>query len=345
MQRRVKKIIILFIELAVILALFIYFGFLIAQDSDKFASTLSRLSVPFLCGLILIQLLMQAVGGLEWLVIHRQTGSKRSYFSLFTARLTGFAISYLTPSLYLGGEPARAAVIRDPGITYKKALASVVLDKYIELSTKMPCIIVGFAFLIIILKPEFFVIFISTLFIVFFVSLFLFLLIKLFNDRSFLLRFFKILVRPLLKIRPRLAVRVILVVKEFQDDLSTIIKEKKAFYLASGIGFLISLIEIMQTYYIISFLYPTGYSHSMILIFSFIIYFSSLIFSLIPYPTPGGLGPVEGIYVIFFVLFGMQRADGLLYSLLLRMGQLVSIGAGLVNLFLRRLFKNRDKTV
>jgi glycosyltransferase 2 family protein len=345
MNRKTRKIIIILVELAVIIALFVYFGFIIAKDYDKFADTISRITIPFFCGLILIQFAKHGVGSLEWLVLLRQAGSRKSFFTLFTARLTGFAISYLTPSLYLGGEPARAAVLNDSTISYKKALASVVLDKYIELFTKLPCIIMGFAFLIIILKPEFFVIFVSTVFIVFFVSLFLFLLIKLFRDKAFIHNFFRIILRPVLKFRPRFAVKVMLVVKEFQSDISTIIKEKKAFYLASGIGFLISLIEVFQSYYIISFLYPTGYSPSMILIFSFIIYFSSLIFSLIPYPTPGGLGPVEGIYVIFFILFGMQRADGLLYSLLLRMGQSVSIGLGLVNLFLRRVFKKRDKIV
>ncbi|MEJ2664288.1 MAG: lysylphosphatidylglycerol synthase domain-containing protein [Spirochaetia bacterium] len=296
MNRKTRKIIIILVELAVIIALFVYFGFIIAKDYDKFADTISRITIPFFCGLILIQFAKHGVGSLEWLVLLRQAGSRKSFFTLFTARLTGFAISYLTPSLYLGGEPARAAVLNDSTISYKKAL-------------------------------------------------FLFLLIKLFRDKAFIHNFFRIILRPVLKFRPRFAVKVMLVVKEFQSDISTIIKEKKAFYLASGIGFLISLIEVFQSYYIISFLYPTGYSPSMILIFAFIIYFSSLIFSLIPYPTPGGLGPVEGIYVIFFILFGMQRADGLLYSLLLRMGQSVSIGLGLVNLFLRRVFKKRDKTV
>jgi uncharacterized protein (TIRG00374 family) len=345
MQRKTKKCIIILIELVIIIALFVYFGFIIAQDYDQFASTLSRLTVPFFCGLILIQIAKHGVGSVEWLILLRQAGSRRSFFTLFTARLTGFAISYLTPSLYLGGEPARAAVLNDHAMTYKKALATVVLDKYIELFTKLPCIITGFALLIIILKPEFFVIFISTLFIIFFVSLFIFLLIKLFKDKSFINRFVKFFLRPFIKIRPRAAVKVMLVVKEFQTDISTIIKEKKAFYLASIVGFIISLIEVFQSYYIISFLYPTGYTPLMILIFAFIIYFSSLIFSLIPYPTPGGLGPVEGVYVIFFTLFGMLRADGLLYSLLLRMGQSVSISGGLINLFFRRVFKKRDKTV
>jgi uncharacterized protein (TIRG00374 family) len=345
MQRKTKKCIIILIELVIIIALFVYFGFIIAQDYDQFASTLSRLTLPFFCGLILIQIAKHGVGSVEWLILLRQAGSRRSFFTLFTARLTGFAISYLTPSLYLGGEPARAAVLNDSNMTYKKALATVVLDKYIELFTKLPCIITGFALLIIILKPEFFVIFVSTLFIVFFVSLFIFLLIKLFKDKSFINRFVKFFLRPFIKIRPRAAVKVMLVVKEFQNDISTIIKEKKAFYLASAFGFIISLIEVFQSYYIISFLYPTGYTPLMILIFAFIIYFSSLIFSLIPYPTPGGLGPVEGVYVIFFTLFGMLRADGLLYSLLLRMGQSVSISGGLVNLFFRRVFKKRDKTV
>ena len=261
MQRKTKKKIIIFIELIIIIALFVYFAFIIAQDYDKFASTISRITLPFFCGLIIIQIAKHSVGSIEWLILIRQAGSKRSIFTLFTARLTGFAISYLTPSLYLGGEPARAAVLNDPSMTYKKALASVVLDKYIELYTKLPCIITGFALLIIILKPEFVVIFISTLFIVFFVSLFIFLLIKLYKDKSFLNKFFKVLLRPLLKIRPRMAVRVMMVVKEFQADISTIISEKKAFYLAVHLDLLSVLLKyskviILSRFYILKVTRP-----------------------------------------------------------------------------------------
>ena len=345
MQKKTKKIIIITIELIVIVALCVYFGFLVVEDFDKFASTFSRFTIPFICGLLVFQLGIHVIGAFEWRIILRQAGSRQSFFTIFTARLTGFAISYLTPSLYLGGEPARAAVLNDSTMSYKKSLASVIVDKYIEIFTKLPCIIVGFALLIVILKPEFYVIFISTFFIVGFMTLFIFLLIKLFKDKAFINKFFKRLLRPFVKIRPRTAVKVMLAVKEFQTDLSEIVKEKKAFYLASLFGFLISVVEVFQSYYIISFLYPTGYSPSMILMFSFIIFFSSLIFSLIPYPTVGGFGPVEGVCILFFVLFGMQQSDGLLYSFILRMAQVVAISGGLINLFLRRVYKKRAKVI
>jgi uncharacterized protein (TIRG00374 family) len=345
MQRKTKKIIIVAVELIVIIALCVYFGFLVVADFDKFTSTFLRFTVPFLCGLLLFQIAIHGIGAFEWRTILKQAGSKQAVFTIFTARLTGFAISYLTPSLYLGGEPARAAVLNDVKLSYKKSLASVIVDKYIELFTKLPCIIAGFALLIVILKPELYMILISTLFIVGFIALFVFLLIKLFKDKAFINRFFKRLLRPFVKINPRAAVKAMLAIKEFQTDLSEIVKEKKAFYLASLLGFLISIVEVFQSYYIISFLYPAGYTHFMILMFSFIIFFSSLIFSLIPYPTVGGFGPVEGVCILFFLLFGMQQSDGLLYSFILRMGQLVAVGGGLVNLFLRRVFKKSVKNI
>jgi len=140
-----------------------------------------------------------------------------------------------------------------------------------------------------------------------------------------------------------MAVKVIRVIKEFQRDLTKIVKQKKAFYFASLIGFIVSIIKVLQTYYIFSFLFPIEYTPLMLLTYSFIIFFSSLIFSLIPFPTPGGLGPVEGVFVGFFILFGMKEHKGLLYSAIIRIGQFVSISIGLINLAVKMFLKKSDK--
>jgi len=181
MQKKTKKKIKFVLKAVLIIALFIYFYIIIEKDYDKFAETFSRITLPFLCGLLTFQLGIHGLGSIQWLILLRQAGSKKGIFSILLARLTGFAISYLTPSLYLGGEPVRAAILNDKSITYKKTLATVVLDKYIELFTKVPCIITGFALLIVLIKPDLLFILPSTIFIAFFVSFFIFLLIKLFR--------------------------------------------------------------------------------------------------------------------------------------------------------------------
>lgn len=56
-----------------------------------------------------------------------------SFGRLFAARMAGYAVSYLTPSAYLGGEAARTLLVE--GVDRKRVLASVVIDTTFEILT------------------------------------------------------------------------------------------------------------------------------------------------------------------------------------------------------------------
>lgn len=340
MQPRTKKILKITIELILIIGLFILFFLMI--DFEEIATNFYRITLPVLLGLLCFQLAIQGIGTIHWAILIRQTGLKKNIFSIFMARISGFAVSYVTPSIYLGGEPVRASILSNGDIPYQNILATVVLDKYIELSTKLPAIIAGFALLLLLIQPELPLILLSSFFILAFTILFIFLLFKLFTDKNFINRFFQFILKPIFKIKPLLALKIMRVIKDFQRALSQIIKEKKAFYISSLLGFIVSIIQVFQTYYILAFLFPNGISHGLLLTYSFIIFFSSLFFGLVPL-TPGNIGPVEFIlgvsFKLFIVSFEEALSKALLYSIMLRMGQLITVGIGLLHLLFWRIFK------
>jgi uncharacterized protein (TIRG00374 family) len=65
-----------------------------------------------------------------WRTVYARYGTPPPFGHLFAARLAGHAVSYLTPSAYVGGEAVRALMIE--GHDRKKALASIIVDTTFE---------------------------------------------------------------------------------------------------------------------------------------------------------------------------------------------------------------------
>jgi uncharacterized protein (TIRG00374 family) len=86
---------------------------------------------------------------LRWWLIVRAQGYRVPYLAMARYRLVGFAISYFTPGQHFGGEPAQVLYLRNqhkmPGAA---ALASVTLDRVIELVTNFAVLALGVAVLL-----------------------------------------------------------------------------------------------------------------------------------------------------------------------------------------------------
>lgn len=78
---------------------------------------------------------------LYWKTILNRFEPGLSFFNLFQARIAGHAISYLTPSAHLGGEVIRTLMVDCPN--RRKCLASVILDKTVEILTAIIFAVTG----------------------------------------------------------------------------------------------------------------------------------------------------------------------------------------------------------
>ncbi|MEN8153821.1 MAG: lysylphosphatidylglycerol synthase transmembrane domain-containing protein [Acidobacteriota bacterium] len=93
--------------------------------------------------LIFLRFLFWSIRTINWKIILNQCCSEIPFWQVFKARITGFAVNYLTPSANIGGEAVRVMLINNK--SKKSALASVILDKTIELVSTVFFVIVAIA--------------------------------------------------------------------------------------------------------------------------------------------------------------------------------------------------------
>lgn len=86
---------------------------------------------------------------LRWWLMLRAQGHQRPLASLLRYRLTAFGISYFTPGPHFGGEPFQVYVLsqtrgkRGKPVPYSAAVASVALDKIVELLANFAFLCLG----------------------------------------------------------------------------------------------------------------------------------------------------------------------------------------------------------
>ncbi len=98
--------------------------------------------------IVVLSILILAVGGLRWKEILHSQGKNVSFFSLFRIYLAGFSVTFFAPILVFGGETFRIYILKEKhSIPLSKAMASVIIDRIIELTVYSLVILGGIAFL------------------------------------------------------------------------------------------------------------------------------------------------------------------------------------------------------
>lgn len=96
---------------------------------------LAGASGVFIACYLITSVLIAAMLTLKWKVILNSHGVDVPYHRLFTYRLVGYSVSYLTPSAHVGGEPIRAYLLQREDVSVNTAFSTVIVDKTIEIVT------------------------------------------------------------------------------------------------------------------------------------------------------------------------------------------------------------------
>lgn len=289
---------------------------------------------------VLVQIIMMYALAYRWQVILRSQGIKNtSLISLTNYKVVGYAVSFLTPTAKVGGEPVRAGLLASKhNLPFPKALSSVVIDKTLELTTSAGFFVIGGFVLLLsfVVQPQlrFWIIGVSLIFII---------LIGLFNYRmlsgkTFFLKIFEITgfakIKKFNKFAKKLKNFEALVIKFYHKD-------RKFFFQAIFIS-LISWILMFFEYSIIGAFLGQNFSPFQIfLIFSFI-------GAAYLVPIPMALGALEAGQISVFKLIQIDAAEGVALSLVVRLKDMFISVIGLIllgfyGLKLKEVMKNAKR--
>ncbi len=323
--------------LSLLLGLFLFMGTIQQAGFDNVVKTVKIFPLSAILAVFLINFAaIFVIGTFRWkIIIEAQNSHKISVWKVLRAKLAGFAVSYITPSVLVGGEPIRAYMIKEESdYGWEKSFASVIIDQAIYFFVLFLFMIIGFVFLIdhFSLPTS---IFYGFVFIIISAVFFFYLFYsRIINDNSDGHGFFMFIIKTtkldkiqFVKKKEKSIERMERIIAQFFKKETGIFM--KAFFLATAE----ILLYLVTIWIIILYLGST-----IDFVFSTAIFF---IFTLANFiPIPGSLGSFEASLTFIFNLLGIGKSSGFAFSLIFR-----SINIALVVLGLAALIYFEIKTI
>lgn len=271
---------------------------------------------------VALQFLLFLTLTFRWFVVIRSQGIKGiNIFKLNNYKIVGYAVSFLTPSAKIGGEPVRAGILSSKhNIPFNKALSSVVIDKTLELTTSALFFILGGMYLLIkfVVAPELRNVIIAVM--IFFIVIFGVFNYRMMAGKSFFHKIFTIIrldkLKSLKKFSRNLKDFEKLVIKFYHKD-------KKYFLYTIGISFVSWIIMFFEYRIAGEILGQILTPAQIFLIFSFV-------GAAYLVPIPMALGALEAGQVSVFSLIRVSAAAGVGLSLIVRVKDMLISAIGMV---------------
>jgi len=273
---------------------------------------------------IILQFVMFYTLTFRWKLILRSQNIKDvDLFSLTNYKVVGYAVSFLTPTAKIGGEPVRAALLSNRhDIPFDKALSSVVIDKTLELTTSASFFVIGALILLMsfVVDPNlrYWIIGVSLFFIIVF-GIFNY---RMMSGKTFFLKLFNILGFNKIKKFKKFAKKL----KNFERLVIKFYHKDKRFFFQAVLVSALSWILMFFEYSIAGSMLGQDLSPMQIfLIFSFV-GAAYLI------PIPMALGSLEASQISVFNILKIGSATGVAISLIIRLKDIIISVIGLLML-------------
>ncbi len=271
--------------------------------------------------IFLLTILAVLVRAWRWKTILKSQGFNIPVFKVLEYYLSGNAITFFLPMVIFGGEIFRGYDLKEKyNMPWPKSIASVVIDRILELTIYTVAIILGLVFFIVYAnalsnKMEI-VISLAVFIIILFFSFFYFKSFKKESIVNFFLKKFKLKnyngVDTAIEVERE-------IFKYFRPG-------KEAMWRGFGLSFLSESILLVRTFFLLLFL---GKNIGILLAIS-IVAFSSLAVTL---PIPAALGSHEAVQSFVFTALGLGASRGAAYVLVVRGAELAVALIGLIFFF------------
>lgn len=269
-----------------------------------------------------------------WLIILRSYGITLSLNSITAARLSGFAVTYLTPTLYFGGEPIRALMVvgRTPAPA-TRIFATIVVERFLGGLSLVVFVLIGSFYALIsphVSMVEKRIVIIGVPFICFWIVIGL---INFAGNFKWISRMIRLLRYPLPRWRKAFK-RAANKVSETEDEVyEAFTRHWKGTLLAF-------LIQTAATFFV--YMRPQVFFHfSAHTTFSFpqlsLLFTLNIMLSFFLWITPGGLGTSEAALIGIYKLVGVGKEGAVAFSLIFKFIEILFVVIGLIFLFNRGL--------
>jgi glycosyltransferase 2 family protein len=266
----------------------------------------------------------------RWYLIIKCHNYNISLFKLFNYRVAGFAISYLTPSARVGGEPIRTYFLVKNKIPFEKAMSSVVIDKSLELTANAVMTVIGaiiFAFFVVLSNKIKWLIMIIVLISIFGIWLFY---SRLFKGKGIFTSIFKILRLTKLTFIKENFYKI----REAELEMTRFfLNHKKVFIASTFISFFLWLLSILEFKLLLQ---AFGFDATNLQVFLVLVAVG--LAYLVPIPT--ALGVLESVQVSLFSIFGKGAQYGIAVSIVTRVRDLMWTFYGLTYIYLKGIVVN-----
>jgi len=243
-----------------------------------------------------------------------------SFLNLFSSRMAGHAVSYLTPASYLGGEVFRTLSVSS--LNKRKVLASVIIDKTIEIITALTLALIGVLMVVfqISLPLKFKYYSVIGIFFIILVAGLLF-----YKQREGILTWGVYLLKRI-KLKFSFIEKRRQKIREIDDYvLDFYRKNKMRFFKVFALYLILHLYWVFEIYLTMIFISGEGvdiFKCFLIVILGTFIFFLPNI--------PGSLGTYEATYIGLFVLMGFSAELGISVTIIRRVFALFWAGFGLL---------------
>lgn len=284
-------------------------------------TTLRQFKLLHFGGFIFLSLLNFMLYTLRWHIIIKKTCVlKLSFWQLFMHRMSGFAVSYITPSAQTGGEPLRVMLLHKEGVPNKKATSSVIIDKGLEFAALFIFIGVGMAIALFQgslpdgMRIVFEILLVALIALVFW---FYYSSVKNIGFFSSILRITRLNRFKKIKTLEEN-------IKEVENEMSDFYKKySRVFILLVAISIIITSFLLLEHWMVARFM---GVN---------LTFLQTFLVSTIPYiaymiPIPGGIGILEGGHAAMFAVLGIS-INAFVLVLIIRIRDLFFVFIGLVH--------------
>lgn len=256
----------------------------------------------------------------RWKLIIESQGDKVKFSQLLSPKFVGYTISFLTPGLYVGGEPVRAYLLKkNTNIRLSRGYSSIIVDKILDFTYPLPFLIWALVYAIIKYDISW-----EAIGVFVFILFFLIFLLGVFYIQTYRGKgFFSSLARWFQLDRFKKLEKFINKGKHFEDLVISFFNHKKLLFLKGILLSCLGGVVILVQFIVI--LHALGISANFVEILMIMV-FMILAFLV---PVPASIGSLEVGQALIFTAIGHPASIGVAFVLIIRMAELGKLAVGL----------------